>query len=82
MWYIFMSIKVQDSQFVEQRNIFEELMALANGFIINGFRFQTKNLEKKRKTQNSGVFVIAKTTSFSSANDSNPTVRDITYYGI
>ena len=27
------------------------------GFIINGYRFHTKDLEKKRRTQNSGVMV-------------------------
>ena len=52
-----------------ERNYFDELAAIArgpnnivsryNGFIINGFKFHTKEREKFRKTQNSGVMVEA-----------------------
>ena len=52
-----------------ERNFSEELIALArgpnkvvnryNGFVINGFKFHTKDREKFRKTQNSGVMVEA-----------------------
>lgn len=35
-----------------------------NGYKVNGFRFHTRGIEKKRKTQNSGVMVNATTTSF------------------
>lgn len=72
--------------------ITEELRALASGpteivkhykgFIINGFRFHTKHLERKRKTQNSGVMLEAMTNSFSSTRDSNPIMGDVTYYGV
>lgn len=72
--------------------ITEELRALASGptemvkqykgFIINGFRFHTKNLERKRKTQNSGVMLQAVTNSFSSVRDNNPIMGDVTYYGV
>lgn len=72
--------------------ISEELRVLARGpndvgkrynaFIVNGFRFHTKDLEKRRKTQNSGVIITAKTSSFSSAKDNNPVVGDVTYYGV
>ena len=52
------------------------------GMIINGFRFHTKDRERKRKTQNSGVIVTAGTSSFSSTKDKNPIFSDVTYYGI
>lgn len=52
------------------------------GFLINGFRFHTKDRERKRRFQNSGVVVIAKTSNFASAKDKNPITGDVTYYGI
>ncbi|CAL1361192.1 unnamed protein product [Linum trigynum] len=52
------------------------------GFIINGFRFHTRELEKTRKTQNCGVMVTATTQSFASARDHNPIYSDVSYYGI
>lgn len=73
-------------------NLSSDLKILAHGpqrvckrykkYIVNGFRFHTKEIEAKRKTQNSGVVVIAKTRSFSSTRDSNPITGDIIYYGI
>ena len=52
-----------------EKNSSDELIALArgpnnlvkkyNGFIINGFKFHTKERENFRRTQNSGVFVEA-----------------------
>ena len=60
--------------FVNERGISHELRSLAQGpnfigkrykcFIINGIRFHVKEIEQRRKTQNSGVVVIAKTTSY------------------
>lgn len=52
------------------------------GFIINGFRFHTKDVEHNRKTQNSGVNLQAMTNSYSSASDNNPIAGDVTYYGV
>ncbi|CAL5352554.1 unnamed protein product [Camellia sinensis] len=43
-----------------------------NGYIINGTRYHTKSCELRRKTQNSGVMVKAKTSSYASAKDINP----------
>ncbi|GJX33663.1 uncharacterized protein Tco_0243518, partial [Tanacetum coccineum] len=40
-----------------------------NGYVVNGFRFRTKGMDNSRVTQNSGVVVIASTTSFSSRKD-------------
>ena len=72
--------------------ISEHLLALSRGpntcvtcfkgYIINGFRFQTKDRDNKRKTQNSGVDVVAETASFASARDMNPIIGDVPYYGV
>ncbi|GJR54395.1 uncharacterized protein Tco_1404916 [Tanacetum coccineum] len=74
------------------QRIIEELRVLANdlaevvknyeGFIINGFRFKRKELESKRKTQNSRVMLLAMKDSFSSSKDNNPIVGDVTYYRV
>lgn len=58
---------------------------LANRFtgcIINGFRFHIEDIEKQRKTQNSGVFVTAETSSFTCARDVNPKRGNVGYYGV
>ena len=44
-----------------------------NGYIIKGIRFHTKEIEGNRKTQNSGVMVIAKTSSLGD---------EVLYYGV
>lgn len=46
------------------------------------FRFHTKDRERKRKSQNSGIIVTAGTSFFSSARDGNPIFSDVTYYSI
>lgn len=50
--------------------------------LVNGFRFHTKTLEKRRKTQNSGVVVNATVSSFSSSKDNNPIAGEMVYYGV
>jgi hypothetical protein len=52
-----------------------------NGYIVNGFRFRAKKMDNSRVTQNSGVIVIASTTSFSSRKDKNPKSGELAYYG-
>ncbi|XP_071739124.1 uncharacterized protein [Rutidosis leptorrhynchoides] len=59
-----------------------EYVITYNGYIVNGYHFQTKQTEKKRKTQNSGVMLEATTNSFSSVRDKNPIVGAVTYYGV
>ena len=72
--------------------ITEELRCLARGpnriftkykwYLINGFRFHTKEIERKRKTQNNGIIVTTKTRSFASGRDGNPVSGDVTFYGV
>lgn len=51
-------------------------------YIINGFRFHTKKIERRRKTQNSGVFVDASTNSYASIKDKNPVYANMIFYGV
>ncbi|XP_062075803.1 uncharacterized protein LOC133779922 [Humulus lupulus] len=70
----------------------EDLRCLENGpnnvffrfkkYLINGFRFHTKEIEKNLRTQNSGVIMTAKTQSFASSRDPNPIFGEVTFYGI
>ncbi|XP_058093353.1 uncharacterized protein LOC131239591 [Magnolia sinica] len=90
-FYKWFSDRVEQLRHERNEQVSEDLRWLARGpsmarrykgFIVNGFRFHTKDREKKRKTQHSGVVVTAKTSSFASANDRNPIAGDVTYYGV
>ncbi|XP_010681270.2 uncharacterized protein LOC104896251 [Beta vulgaris subsp. vulgaris] len=52
------------------------------GYFVNGYRFCTKGRDSRIKTQNSGVTLIATTSSFASSRDQNPVDEDVTYYGV
>lgn len=52
-----------------------------SGYVINGYRFHTKSRDSRCTTQNSGIFLTAKTTSFASSKDQNPIIGDVNYYG-
>ncbi|KAK6793689.1 hypothetical protein RDI58_007142 [Solanum bulbocastanum] len=52
-----------------------------SGYLINGYRFHVRQRDARRKTQNSGVTLVASTTSFASSKDKNMIAADLTYYG-
>ncbi|XP_058076376.1 uncharacterized protein LOC131224956 [Magnolia sinica] len=90
-FYKWFSDRVEQLRHERNEQVSEDLRWLARGpsmarrykgFIVNGFRFHTKDCVKKRKTQHSGVVVTTKTSSFASANDRNPIAGDVTYYGV
>ncbi|KAG6519541.1 hypothetical protein ZIOFF_023035 [Zingiber officinale] len=83
---------IEDTNLSQDEPISNHLKSLARGpnfigiryekFISNGFRFHTKEVERKRKTQNCGVIVRATTSSYSSIRDQNPISSELDYYGI
>jgi len=52
------------------------------GYFINGYIFYTKHCDSLLKTQNSGVALVALTSSFDSSKDQNPVVGDVFYYRV
>lgn len=52
------------------------------GYFINGYKFYTRERDAKCKTQNSGVTLIALTSSFASTKDHNPVLDKVAYYGV
>ncbi|XP_058207722.1 uncharacterized protein LOC131320847 [Rhododendron vialii] len=83
---------VQDLLRTKNVNISDELSVLASapnkwarrytGYIINGFRFHTKEREERRKTQNSGVSLTAYTQSYASSRDKRPVTGEVIFYGV
>ena len=57
-------------------------MTSYKGYIVNGFRFHTRDHEQEMNTQNSGVFVKGETNSYASVKDNNPIVGNIDYFGV
>ena len=52
-----------------------------SGYIVKGYRFHTKDREKERKSQNSGIVVSVKCESYASSRDRRPVEGVINYYG-
>ena len=52
------------------------------GYVINGITFRTKSHEKDQRTQNSGVFMTAKTTHYPHPRGGDPVVIEDTYDGV
>lgn len=48
--------------------------------VVNGYRFHTKERDRKCTMQNSGFFFTTLSTTFASSKDSNPLVLEIGYY--
>ena len=74
------------------KNVPENLLWISKGpshiivkhdrYKINGFRFNTKALDEKRVTQNSGVSIVAKTPQVASVKDNNLIYAYMTFYGV
>ncbi|XP_071940025.1 uncharacterized protein [Coffea arabica] len=79
-------------KFPQNVSVLRDLRFLAKGpdvvgiqhdkYVVNGFQFHTNEVEKKRKTQNSGVTVNATTSIFASIRDQNPVLSELVYFGI
>ena len=50
-------------------------------YSLNGCTFHTRSFAEGKVTQCDGVAMIAKTSSFSSTRDDNPSIGDVAYYG-
>lgn len=59
-----------------------ETVKTYSGYLINGYRFHTKQREKYLKTQNSGVVVLARASSYATTRDNNPVEGEMNYYGV
>jgi len=53
-----------------------------SSFNINGFNFHTRSYDEGRVVQNSGVAVVAESTSFERGNNDNTIIGKKVYYGI
>ena len=53
-----------------------------NSYTINGFNFHTHSYDEGRAIQNSGVVVVAESTSFDRGNNDNVIIGNKTYFGI
>ena len=51
-------------------------------YIVNGFRFHTRDLEQEMNTQNSRAFVTGETNSYASIKDNNLIVGNVDYFGV
>lgn len=52
------------------------------GYVKNGFRFNTKDHEMRKKTQNGGIFLSAFAESYSIRKDKRLISDYVNYYGI
>lgn len=51
------------------------------GYFVNGYKFYTRERDAKCKSQNSGVTLLALTSSYASTKDHNPVLDKVAYYG-
>lgn len=52
------------------------------GYAINGYTFYTKVQDDKSTMQNSGVTILAESMHISSATDTNPAYKNLSYFGV
>ena len=53
-----------------------------SGYIVNGIHFSTRDRDRSRVTQNSGVSLVAETMQVSSSKDKRPAYSDMLFYGV
>lgn len=53
-----------------------------DGYLINGYRFHSTSCESNKRTQNSGVYMVATTYGYSSTRDQNPKEDTVEYFSI
>lgn len=52
-----------------------------SGYVINGYRFHTRQCDARRKTQNSGVTLVSMSQNFTSTKYENLITKPLPYYG-
>ncbi|KAI5353395.1 hypothetical protein L3X38_006288 [Prunus dulcis] len=84
--------KVQSELEEDNHGVSENLRWLAAGpnmavplyrsYLIKGIKFNIKAQDDVRKTQNSGVYLLAQTMQVASAKDKNPILSNMGFYGV
>ena len=51
-----------------------------SGYMVNGYKFHTREYDARHTTQNNGLTLVSETASFARSKDENPKTKPITYF--